>query len=123
MSFHEFFEFFLTLLHLVKGKLARELIYPQHFLTEETTIVLLESLRKQSVEMHKPIFIPLNEPFIVPTFEQLRLQVAAFSCPILFSHLRPHALYEMLSYVLLERYVVFISENFNLLTAAVYLLS
>jgi len=80
---------------------------------------LLNELYKQDVEMNKEILVPLGKSFKVPNFSELNKQVAMFSCPVLFSCLRLHVFYEVLCNILLERRVLFVSKNYNLLTSAV----
>lgn len=121
MTLHEFFDFFFTALNVLKEKIVSELIIQESSieLTKET-LALLSELYRQDVEIHKQIQVPLNAPFMVPSFDELRKQVAAYACPLLFNSLGLHAFYEVLSNILLERRVLFISENLNLLTSAVY---
>lgn len=105
---------------MLKGKVIRELL-TRDSAPSASTIELLKSLYRQDVEFNKEIISPLQTPFIIPSFSELRKQVAMFSCPVLFSCLGLHAFNEVLSNVLLERNILFVSENLNYLTSAVYI--
>eukprot|EP00826_Nyctotherus_ovalis_P063603 TRINITY_DN9330_c0_g1_i13.p4 TRINITY_DN9330_c0_g1~~TRINITY_DN9330_c0_g1_i13.p4 ORF type:complete len:123 (+),score=46.86 TRINITY_DN9330_c0_g1_i13:1331-1699(+) len=122
MTLHEFFDFFFTALGLLKRRIALEL-FNQEGAAEltESAVELLKELYSQDVELHKQLVMPLDKSFVfaVPSYEELRKQMAIFFCPLLFNCLGLHAFYEVLSNILLERKVLFISENLNLLSSAV----
>lgn len=84
---------------------------------------ILEHLSNQNVIINQELTIVPSklDSYIVPTFEQLRKQIADYFCPLLFSSLGIHGFYEVLSNIFMERSVVFVSENLNVLTSSVYL--
>jgi len=121
MTLHEFFDLFFTILHHLKDKLINEVITQECSIKlREEIISLLGDLYSQDVRIHKQIKVSHIEPFTVPSFDELRKQVASYACSLLFNYLSLHVFYEVLSNILLERRVLFVSENLNLLTSAVY---
>ncbi len=148
MTRHEFFDFFCRALHFlrstlkfrrltlankindgdshtarVQGDLEASTQVPH--ITDEG-IEILKQLYHQDVDVHKEITlsspIGICDNYMVPNPLELRTATAAFFCPLLFSSLGLGAFYELLCNVLLERSVVFVSENLNLLTSASYFL-
>lgn len=61
-----------------------------------------------------------NYKYIIPKSGEIRNATLNFFSPILFSSIGSHVFYEILCSVFLEKSVVFVSENYNLITTAVY---
>jgi len=148
MTRHEFFEVFCFALHFLKNTLKYQRLtiagekaeYDNHaarvqndleastklpYITEDG-LYMLRQLYEQEVALKKEIILSsLNEvqdeyTFKVPDFEELRKSVAHFFCPMLFNALSLESFYKMISCIFLEKSILFISENLNLLSSAVY---
>jgi len=95
------------------------------FITEQGK-EMLEELYKQKVEYHKDIVIPSLKGvcdecrYKVPTYKVLRHSVIDFFCLLFFDALNIEQVYQILCALLLEKSILFVSENLNLLTSSVY---
>ncbi len=147
MTRHEFFELFCCTLHFIKNTLKFERLtltnefthIENHakrvqddleastklpFITEHA-IEILKKLFVQDVKIGKELILtPLKDiydgyKYKVPDFEELRKSVAGFFCPLLIGALGVEGFYKVLENILLERSVLFVSENLNLLTSTV----
>ncbi len=148
MTRHEFFELFCRALLLVRSTLKYRRLTIANQINDgdshaarvqgeleastqvphmtEDGVELLRRIYMQGVDVHKEIALSATigacESYKVPDCTEKRKETAAFFCPLLFSTLGLNEMYELLCSLLIERSVVFVSENLNLLTSASYII-
>lgn len=148
MSYFEFFDLFFGLLHLIRNILRCERlataankqfgevkdnlmnIYQIEacvqlpYINKEGAEILKKLLNQEFGDGKELIFVTNhkaieNFKFIFPKGEDIRKAALNCFCPIIFSSISHDMFYEILCNVLLEKSIIFVSENYNLLASAV----
>ena len=88
-------------------------------------VKILKHLWNQYPDTHCNIGMPSTKGgicgdyiYCVPNMIELRKVNAVNFCPLLFSSLASHVFYELLCNIYLERSIIFVTENLNLLTSS-----
>lgn len=126
-SYYEYFELFFQILHLISS-----LSHMDQFDFSEPSMEcqqMLKKLMEVNVDNSNAITIPpqaskMSKSYYTYTIPRQKdnEKSAVFFCGLLFSVLKTNDFFELMCNMFLEHSVVFVSENYNLLTSAMYLL-
>ncbi len=120
-SYYEYFDLFFQTLHLVCGLSHMDAF--DHSEPSAECKEVLHKLFETNVDNASKIGIPQplmkSFSYSVPKVKD-GTNAAAFFCGMLFSVLKPNDFFELMCNIMLEHSVVFVSQNYNLLTSAVY---
>jgi len=115
MSYNPFFEFFFQTLDLLYKNL-----HVQHSNLES----ILQKLYETKLEQGRKITIPLTIgnstefSYIIPKPNEVLIQSSLYLCPTLFSALSLPVLYEIICNVLVEKSILFQSNDIHLVTSS-----
>lgn len=124
MTYCEFFDLFFNALKIIQIELCNTMNLKESPYINEEVLEMLDNLFYQDISEGKQILIipPQNSldcyKYLIPKPKGIRKEALSLFCPPLFASINPHYFYEILCNVLLEKSIVFISENTNLLTSS-----